>query len=200
MGAYVKSLSNMNISPDFVLAASAGLIADVQVLFTVGHVANVASGNVNIDVCEQGTLYPFLTTAQQLKVSSASASDTAAGTGARLLLIQGLDANYNQIQETVIPNGVSAVNTVNSYIRINGFGVIAAGSNMTNVGDITLQLVAGGSAQGIIRAGIGTSQQAVLTVPAGFIGVLTAAQFSMAGSPATNFGQVALAANVFGPT
>jgi len=102
-----------------------------------------------------------------------------------LLLIQGLDANYNQIQETVIPNGVSAVNTVNSYIRINGFGVIAAGSNMTNVGDITLQLVAGGSAQGIIRAGIGTSQQAVLTVPAGFIGVLTAAQFSMAGSPAT---------------
>jgi len=200
VGNYVKSMSNSPISPEFVFAASAGLVADTQVLFAVGHVANVGTASPPIDVCEQGTLYPFLATAQILKVSSASAADTAAGTGARAVIIQGLDANFNQIQETVIMNGVAAVNTVNAYLRVNSFYVSAAGSGQINALDITLQLVAGGSAQGIIRAGIGVSQQAVLTVPNGFVGVLTAAQFSMAGSPATNFGQVALNANVGGPT
>jgi hypothetical protein len=186
--------------PDFITAAAAGLIPGASVAFAVGHISGLNMATGTVDICEQGTLYPFLTTAQTLKVSSTSASDAAAGTGAQVLLIQGLDANYAPIQETIITNGVTAVNTVNQYLRVNLFGVVQAGSAGSNVGTITLQLVAGGSIQGIIRPNIGDSQQAVFTVPAGYEGVLIAAQFSMAGSPAVNFGQAALTSNAFGPT
>lgn len=202
MGQYTHSLNSQPISPDFYSAAAAGLVAGVSIQFAVGHVANVTMAGGPIDICEQGTLYPFLATAQQLKVSSSSANDTAAGTGARTVLIQGLDANYLPISETVTLNGLAAVNTVNQYLRINGFGVLTANPAVpgggTNAGDITLELVAGGSPQGIIRAGVGVSQQAVFTVPAGTLGVLTAAEFSLAGGITLAASQVALTANVLG--
>jgi len=186
--------------PDFASSANAGLVNGAKVAFTIGHVTGIGTGTGAVDVCEQGSIYPFLSSAVTLKVSSASANDAAAGTGARTVQIQGLDASFNPLVETITLNGTTAVNTVNQYYRINGFAVTSAGSGGVNAGDITLQIVAGGSIQGIIRAGIGNSQQAVYTVPAGYIGILDSAQFSMSGPPATNYGQIALTANLFSTT
>jgi len=73
-----------------------------------------------------------------LSISSSSADDTAAGTGARTILIQGLDENYTQIQEQITLNGLSTVNTLNSYIRLNNAIVTTSGTLSSNAGEITI--------------------------------------------------------------
>ena len=88
-----------------------------------------------------GTLYAYPSAATVLKISSANANDAAAGTGARTVVVNGLDADYNEISETVILNGQTAVNTVNSYLRFGEILVLTAGS--------------GGTAAGILYAGVG---------------------------------------------
>jgi hypothetical protein len=204
MGAAISSsnpLPTAGVSPDFLIAASAGLIPGASVAYVVGHVAGLAQASGPVDVCEQGEIYPFLSAASTMSIVSASANDTeSGGTGAQVLEIEGLDLNYNPISETLNITGTTPVTSTNSYLRINEFGVIQAGTNMMNVGDITMTATSNSSIQGIIRAGIGDSQQAVYTVPAGFIGLLAAAQFSMAGQITTAFGQAALVSNSFGQT
>lgn len=53
-------------------------------------------------------------------VSSSTDDDgnPTSNTGAHTVLVEGLDENWEEISETVTLNGTSAVNTVNSYIRI----------------------------------------------------------------------------------
>jgi hypothetical protein len=55
----------------------------------------------------------YAAAALQMTVSSSSASDTSAGTGARTVLITGLNANYAVISESVTMNGQTAVTTTN---------------------------------------------------------------------------------------
>lgn len=104
------------------------------------------------------------TTAAVVSVLSSSANDTAAGTGARTLEIQGLDANYLLQTETVSLNGTSAVTTTNTFIRIFRMKVLTAGSGETNDGNITASI--GGSDVARILANEGQTLMAVYTVPA----------------------------------
>ena len=83
-----------------------------------------------------GAAYAYPATATVMKVSSSSANDTAAGTGARTILVAGLDANYNAISETVILNGQTAVNTVNSFLRIQYTELLTVGSGAGQAGTI----------------------------------------------------------------
>lgn len=129
----------------------------------LGHNPSIGSG-VAADVWEGGGNYPLLAAASQLEVVSTSAADTAAGTGARTVLIQGLDANWLPISETVTLNGTTPVTTVNSYLRVNLFTTTTSGSGKVNAGDLTLRVVAAGATQSIARAGYGFGRQAVYTV------------------------------------
>jgi hypothetical protein len=195
-GALLVSQGN----PDFTSSAAAGLIPGATVAFAIGHVSGLSTSTGPVDICEQGTIYPFLSSASLLGFTSASVHDTVQGngTGAQVVLIQGLDGGYNQIEETVQMNGTTPVVTVYQYLRVNLVAVMQAGSNGTNVGDITIQAQLNNSVQGIIRAGVGDNQQAVYTIPNGFVGILTSAQYSIAGQITSAYGQVALTANVFG--
>lgn len=117
--------------------------------------------------------YNFLAAAQVLQLSSTNANDTAAGTGARTVLIIGLDANYDQISEVVTLNGTTAVNTVNSYLRINRMDCQTYGTDRRNRGDIYLGsgVVTAGSnsiPHGYIIRGSEISEVGVFTVPRGF--------------------------------
>lgn len=114
-----------------------------------------------------GGLYPWsaLTSAQPLYVLSTSGSDTGS------LEIQGLDANYSPLNETIIMTGTTAVTTSNAFLRV--FRCIYRGS--TNLGTITLRTV---SASGTIVAQVDVEEaqtlMAVYTIPAGFLGYLKA--------------------------
>ena len=74
----------------------------------------------------------------QLSLVSASANDTAAGTGIRTIEIQYLDANLAEQTEVVTLNGVGAVTTVATNIRfVNGFHMKTYGSGKSAAGIIT---------------------------------------------------------------
>ena len=93
-----------------------------------------------------------------MTVNTASASDDG-----RTVLINGLDANYDEITETVTCNNASAPTTTTGFFRIND--AIFTKSSGANVGDITITNT--GTTYAKIDAGIGKSQASIFTVPAG---------------------------------
>jgi hypothetical protein len=136
-----------------------------------------------------GTLYAYPSAATVLKISSANANDASAGTGARTVVVNGLDADYNEISETVILNGQTAVNTVNSYLRFHYMEVLTAGSGGTaagilyaGVGTVTSGVPA--TIYGYVSVGYNVSEQAFWTVPAGYTAYITSATWSSANTTA----------------
>jgi hypothetical protein len=144
--------------------------------------------NPDIDTTEEtvwpgGGIISHPSAAIQWKVSSSSANDTSAGTGARTVFINGLDANYNQVTETVTLNGQTAVLTTNSLLRINSAYVATAGSSNSAEGSIYF-------GTGTVTAGVpATVWQIILfdynstvtghyTVPAGYTAYMDAGQIS----------------------
>lgn len=100
--------------------------------------------------------YVFPGSALTMSVVSSQGADTGIS-----LLIVGLDADYEVIQEVLTVNGTSTVTTSNQYFRIND-AIILAGNA---VGDITISNT--GVTYAKIQAGTGRDQKAVYTVPAG---------------------------------
>ena len=135
-----RSITQVGASEPFELQVARGQIPGHKLKFKFGH--NAAVGDTEETIWAEGGLYVYPTSATQMTVSSSSADDTAAGTGARTINIEGLDADYNEISEDIILNGQTPVTTVNSYLRINRGISLTAGS--------------GGKNAGIIRVGTGT--------------------------------------------
>lgn len=133
--------------------------------------SNQSIGTSYETLWEEGGLYSFPSAASVMSVSSDDANDTSAGTGARTVLISGLDADYLEISETVTLNGTSGVNTTNEFFRINGIRVTSAGSGKKNAGSIfigTGTITAGKPANVFAEIYIGdsTSHEGFYTVPA----------------------------------
>jgi len=134
--------------------------------------------NADIDTSEEtvwadGGVIPLRTTGIQMTVSSSSTSDTSAGTGARTVLVTGLDANYAVLTETVTLNGQTAVTMTNSFMRVNGITVLTAGSGGVNAGNIyvgTGSVTSGVPATiyEIAPTGANKTESAQYTVPAGY--------------------------------
>ena len=136
----VSSITRTGSSEPFELQVSRGQIPWHKLQFKFG--SNSEVGATEETIWSEGGLYVYPESATVMTVSSTSTADASAGTGARTLELFGLDANYNEISEVVTLNGQTAVNTVNSFLRINRGIVLTAGS--------------GGKNAGIIRAGTGT--------------------------------------------
>jgi hypothetical protein len=137
---------------------------------------NATVGATYETVWSESTVYSYPSSASVMEISSSSTSDTAAGTGARTVTIYGLDANYNQINETVTLNGTAAVNTTLSYLRVLHLLVNTAGSGGAAAGSIyagTGALTAGKPANvyGVYTAD-GGATAAIYTVPAGYTGYI----------------------------
>jgi hypothetical protein len=154
-----------------------------------GHTSVIVFGyNPDVDISEEsvwpdGGVIPHPTVASVLKISSSSASDTSAGTGARTVYIEGLDGNYNVVSETVILNGQTEVNTTNSYLYVNGFTVLTVGSGGVNAGNInagTGTVTAGVPAvlYDIIATGYNNRTTGHYCVPAGYTGYMNEGMFS----------------------
>lgn len=99
---------------------------------------------------------------------STSASDAPAGIGARTIQIVGLDENFNTKNELVTLNGLTPVNTVGNFSRVFAANVQIAGTNSTNVGDITIrQTATPTNVFSVVGAGLGAARVSSYTVPAG---------------------------------
>lgn len=129
--------------------------------------------------------------ALQLSVSSGSANDTAAGTGARTVFVGGLDASHNTISETVILNGQTAVLTAQSFLHINQCYVVTTGSLESAAGTIYF-------GTGVVTAGVPATIYDVIefdynirltgsyTVPAGYTAYISQGQFAIGQAGGSN--------------
>lgn len=151
----------------FELSTADGTVTSASAVTLFGHAASFTTKQILNPV-----VTTFAASASVLEISSSSASDTSAGTGARTVSISGLDINYNPLTETITLTGQTAVNTVNSYLRVNSMKVLTVGSGATNAGVIyagTGTVTAGVPAVklGIINTGDSISRMSQFTVPLG---------------------------------
>ena len=160
-----------SLSRDYIVDVALGMVPNATLVTAFGYSPNTGSVT-NVNAWETATAWSNLSSASTMEMLSSSASDAAAGVGCQLVLTQGLDNNYNQISEIVVPNGASTVALANSYLIINNSICIQSGSSVTNVGNITTRVTGGGSQQGYIFAGAGASRHGRFTVPAGYTLIL----------------------------
>lgn len=165
------NIADRGFAHNYIVDIAAGLVPNVSLMTVFGY-SPATPSVTNVNLWALQTAWVPLTAATTMELLSSSAADASAGTGCRSVFVQGLDNNYNQLSESVVPNGVSVVALANSYIVINSATCLVNGSGNVNAGNITIRVSGGGSAQGYIAAGFGGSQQGRFTVPAGYTLVL----------------------------
>ena len=181
MGIY-SSVSRQGAYEPFELQVARGQIQAHSLVTIAGYNSDVDTAWEMITPI--GNLsYPAA--ALQMTVSSADADDTSAGTGARTVLITGLDANYAVISETVTMNGQTAVTTTNSFLRINAMLVTTAGTSLANEGIIyigsgTVTSGVPATIYNVIAAGFNNATSSQYTIPAGYTGYLAVARIGLA--------------------
>jgi len=176
MAREVSSISRVGTSEPFNLQIARGQIAYHKSIFKFGFNPDVDDSLETI--WAEGGLYSYLSAATVLKISSSSTNDTSAGTGARTVTLFGLDANYDEISETITLNGQTAVNSTLSYLRIYRMTVDTAGSGGENAGVIyagTGTVTSGVPANKYATIAIGDNQtlMALWTVPRGYTAYLS---------------------------
>ena len=155
------------VSQPYAYGIAEGEILNHSALLKFGTKTTVAANTQSLIWEGPTAQYVYLTSAQQLKVSSTSANDTVAGTGARTLTILGLDTNYDEISETINLNGVGVVTTTLSFIRVFRSYVDTFGTYLFNEGIISIKNNAGTVTQALINANDSQTLIALWTVPRG---------------------------------
>lgn len=167
------TLITPKIPQDYGLELSKGNIPNHIGINKYGSNTDIDTGTDPETIWSTGGLYAFLSSAGTIAVVSSDANDDDGDTGARTIFIEGLDANYDQITETVTLNGTGSVNTTThtDWLRVNRAYVVSAGSSEKNEGIITMTV--GGTTVATIPAEKGQTQQAIYTIPNGYKGYIT---------------------------
>ena len=176
-----SSITKVGTYEPFNLQVARGQIPWHQSVVVFGYNSDVDTSTETI--WPYGGLLAFPATALQMSVSSDSANDTSAGTGARTVYIEGLDANHDVISETVSLNGQTAVLTTNSYLHINQAYVATAGSLYSAAGNIyfgtgVVTLGVPATVYDIIQYDYNVRVTGSYTIPAGYTGYLEQGLFS----------------------
>ena len=176
MAHELRSISQVGTSEPFELQVARGQIP--------GHLAvdvyayNPAFINVEETVWENGGIYSYPATAQQMKVASSDDGDTST------VEVWGLDADYNFIQETVAIDGQTPVTTTQSFLRINYLFVTQDSPvGQIRVGTGTVTNGVPENVYGYIN-GDNVSLSSVYTVPAGYTLYLDRGTISVTSDPA----------------
>ena len=170
-----KEVLNLQLFTDN-LFASSGQFSGYSVVHKFGHNTDVATNYETL--WSFGATYSYLSSATLLKLSSSDTNDDDGDTGARTVLVQGLDSDYNEIEETVTLNGQLAVDTQNQYLRVFRMIVKSVGSSGYNEGIVyagtgTVSSGVPANVYAEIPAGYNQTMMAVYTVPANKTGYMT---------------------------
>lgn len=163
-------------SYDWTINISAGAVDGTGYIEKFGMNTDVDSNKETI--WDVGGIYQYLSTAQTVSATSTSPDDNAAGTGARTIEVQGLDANYQLVYDSITVNG--APGTV-EFLRVFRARVVTAGTSGINEGVITVDATTdaitvagiGIDGTGSNAAGRGQTFMSLYTVPAGKTAYLT---------------------------
>src|SRR5512137_574244 len=157
MGTY-SSVSRQGAYEPFDLQIARNQIQGHSTVNIYGYQPLVATSF--IPVWENATAYTYPVAATQMNLAGTN-GDTAT------ITISGLDASYAIISENVVLDGATPVTTTKSYLRINSMSV-AVGSATNPAGVVTLKDLTNTTIYAQINAGVGRTQAAIYTVPAGY--------------------------------
>lgn len=143
---------------DFNLQVARGQIQGHSTVNIYGYQPAIVTSP--LPVWENATAYTYPIAAAVMYLSGTN-GDTAQ------ILISGLDSAYKMISETVTLNGATPVATTKQYLRVNSMSV-TVGSATNPAGIVYLKNVTGTVTYAQINAGIGRTQMAIYTVPAGY--------------------------------
>ena len=200
--AIPSSISLRGATEPFELQVNRGLVPFHKIATQSGY--NAAAGTSDETVWDGSSLYTYPAAATVMKVSSSSANDTAAGTGARTVYVSGLDSAGAEAVEVVVLNGQTAVSTATVFYRIFSVLVLTAGSGATAAGTIYI-------GEGTVTAGVpatiygqivndnNRTLMAMFTIPAGYTGYVTSAFASTGGnSGSADYTNISFASRTYG--
>ena len=169
MASIIDSVGSM-LPDEFKIAVAAGLVPGWRRYRKFGMNNALASGTEQM--WPPGTLKTLPAAAAVASIVSDSAEDdpdeaTPPGTGAWTVTVEGLDANYDEVSETVTMTGTTPVLTTQTFLRLFRSYVVTAGTNGNNVGNISTSV--GGNLQSYIEASEGQSHQTDYCVPNGHV-------------------------------
>jgi hypothetical protein len=153
----IRSISQVGTSEPFELQVARGQISGHTALFKYGY--NQSISNTEETIWDAGGVYTYPTSAVRMTVTS---GEGASDEGVQVF-VQGLDANYNMLSETVTLNASGTATTDGFFFRV--FRSFVSGSQAPD-GDITIANTGVTYAQ--ITQGENQTLMAVYTVPAGF--------------------------------
>ena len=184
--------SNAEHSPLFcvphAIPLASGQALNYSFVNKFGHCTGVGTSVVDVNRLATPAVYAWLTTAAQLEAISSSANDTADGTGARTIVVEGLDANFVPCSATITMAGTSASTaTTQTFLRVHRAYVATSGAYNTttagpHAGNITIRVASAGAIQIYLDATdvpVGQSEVARYTIPAGYCGYLMHFMFSV---------------------
>ena len=156
--AYVAYLEDEKIK------ISRGMVKGASFVHKFGAVPSMATNTTGTVWDKNDTIYPWSVwaTPSNVHVDAASASDVG-----KTVTISGLDANYNQISETILLASQTNNYSSNTFSRI--FRAYVSGG-VANVGQLSIQRDTTDVA--VISAGLSQTLMAIYTIPAGYTGYI----------------------------
>ena len=156
----------------------------------------IGFGTSIVDINDQATpgVYTWLQAEDTVNVVSSAASDAAGGAGARTIIVQGLDGDFDEVEEEITLDGANPVTSTQKFIRVHRAYIGDTGSYAktnagTQTGNITVTDTTSGGVQiylnGVLR--VGQSFVARYTIPRNWTGYLFDANATARSLKATSF-------------
>lgn len=154
-------------SDEFELNIARGLVKGTSFVHKFGAVPALSNGATGTVWDINDTLYPWAT--WDASGATTLTADCGAPDVGNSIVIQGLDADYNIIEETVLLAAETGNVTTNSFLRV--FRAYYINGGAINIGNINIK---NGTTNVLrISAGFGQTLMAIYTVPAGYTAYLT---------------------------
>lgn len=161
---------NYQIPRDFSLETARGTLNRYTSINKFGRSTNVDAVDTDIwdganPTDDVATWIPP-TQARVHAITSTSGSDADEGIGANTIRVWGLPSwSESEIFEDIILDGITIVNTTNSYVIIHRMSVLSSGASGPNVGTIKATAVTDGTVTAQINIGQGQTQMTIFGIP-----------------------------------
>lgn len=164
--------------PEWKEANALGQLPSGSTFTQSGRVTGIGASGSTFDIRPQADTLVLLDSAERMVVTSVDVRDVVGGVGASSILIEGLDNNFNSIEE-LLPLTTVSETTVNTFRRINNVQVVSSDYVNACYGDILLTAEVAGTVQSSVVAELGESEQTNYTTPRGATTLLYNVIFSV---------------------
>ena len=155
---------------NFAFSVATGKIAGLSSRVVFGRSLDVDT--TPEDVWAADGVMVYASSATTLSVASSSANDDLLGTGARTVVVEYLDGDFETKFVEVDLDGTNTVQVATDFRRMQDAFVKTAGSGGVAAGNITFSWT-GGNTAGVIKTGRTDTENTHFTIPAGYTAYLT---------------------------